>query len=726
MQCSAQVDAEEAETLSANNFSARTPPGEMMSSLESSFQGESGNMSDFEKGVREGSAFAHCCTVPTPDSAVRGNVFFTPLSPGEAKLVSNDAETEFGNCNIAPTEIGYINVARNNKSSIVASIIATEDFYQSGSHGYDMKVAPNIATINIATQNTHVCQNAQNCKTNEDVTINIPEIATEAQKSDKILQDLSHENVRHNSNEIEMENNVAGNIATHDVAVSNDVIDQNVHKRKSKTDLYMKNCNNATEDQKMETNDKSKNPKILILDFVNYKEVYFSEIRKVLLEKTSIRSYKMKLLANKGISILFSNERAKKLAEELLLERFDSQLKKKKSFNDKKFFEIECRLPEYILPEHVVNAINASHYVRRKYGSVIFFMPSLNSAAKIIENGALVKNTFLEFKLFVFSPKLQSCLNCGSVAHSNCSLSALDKEHLICVHCHSEEHSSESCPVLKAKIQDAKSRKKQTYAEALKGQAATRKIVPPPPITNAKLRLLTSRKATETSSADSLSSTTTPIASKSTDVSLPLNIENLIIKIVSVIFNHLKLPGNEKEITSIVLNSLNNNSNTPLEPKPTEFVNREPVPAIKSILKKPKKPSPLKERSSRYSKVIASLPKKSIVRKRDDEPMSDNDANDTGYDSSYDDFLEELQNLRRKKRVSFSGKVIPTGHYYAKCACGFVLFEQSGFLEHFTNSSDTSKCSMLCRCEGTFLYDETIGSLSAAAFAEHVESDCKL
>ena len=61
-----------------------------------------------------------------------------------------------------------------------------------------------------------------------------------------------------------------------------------------------------------------------------------------------------------------------------------------------------------------------------------------------------------------------------------------------------------------------------------------------------------------------------------------------------------------------------------------------------------------------------------------------------------------------------------------KCACGFVLFEQSGFLEHFKNSSDTSKCSMLCRCEGTFLYDETIGSLSAAAFAEHVESDCKL
>jgi hypothetical protein len=163
-----------------------------------------------------------------------------------------------------------------------------------------------------------------------------------------------------------------------------------------------------------------------------------------------------------------------------------------------------------------------------------------------------------------------------------------------------------------------------------------------------------------------------------------------------------------------------------MEPKQIELVDPEPVPAIKSILKKPKKPSPFKERSSRYSKVIASLPKKSIVRKREDEPMSDNDANDTGYDSSYDDFLEELQNLRRKKRVSFSGKVIPTGHYYAKCACGFVLFEQSGFLEHFKNSSDTSKCSMLCRCEGTFLYDETIGSLSAAAFAEHVESDCKL
>jgi hypothetical protein len=416
-----------------------------------------------------------------------------------------------------------------------------------------------------------------------------------------------------------------------------------------------------------------------------------------------------------------------KLAEELLLERFDSQLKKKKSFNDKKFFEIECRLPEYILPEHVVKAINASHYVRRKYGGVIFFMPTLNSAAKIIENGALVKNTFLEFKLFVFSPKLQSCLNCGSVAHSNCSLSEHDKEHLICVHCHSEEHSSESCPVLKAKIQDAKSRKKQTYAEALKGQAATRKIVPPPPINNAKLRLLGSKKSTETSSsADSSSSKITPTASTSTDITLPLNIENLILKIVSVIFNHLKLPGNEKEITSIVLNSLNNDSNSPLEPKQIELVDPEPVPAIKSIFKKPKKSSPFKERSSRYSKVIASLPKKSIVRKREDEPMSDNDANDTGYDSSYDDFLEELQNLRRKKRVSFSGKVIPTGHYYAKCACGFVLFEQSGFLEHFKNSSDTSKCSMLCRCEGTFLYDETIGSLSAAAFAEHVESDCKL
>ena len=191
--------------------------------------------------------------------------------------------------------------------------------------------------------------------------------------------------------------------------------------------------NSATEHAK-----RCPNPKMLILDFkipANDKRL---EIHKVLIAKTNIRDFSIKLLPKKGISILFRSAGAQKFAKPLLEEHFKNDLQDRRlKFGMKKnVYEVVTQLPKGVNPEEVCKALDASSFKIRAGGMVVFYMKTAVAAQKTIDEGLLFGDFLLNFKPFIYAPRV-ACHACGSFEHKNCDL-------VICSYC-CGNHSSDSC-----------------------------------------------------------------------------------------------------------------------------------------------------------------------------------------------------------------------------------------------------------------------------------------
>jgi hypothetical protein len=234
--------------------------------------------------------------------------------------------------------------------------------------------------------------------------------------------------------------------------------------------------NSATQPTKRGTN-----PKMLILDFKNPENDKRLEIHKVLIARTNIRDFSIKLLPKKGISILFRSAGAQKFAKPLLEDHFKTELQDRKlKFGMKKnVYEVVTQLPKGVNPEEVCRALDASSCKTRAGGMVVFFMKTALAAQKIIDDGLLFGDFLLNFKPFVYAPRV-ACQSCGSFEHKSCDLvicSYCCGDHAFadcpedaimkCKYC-KESHNSLHCPIYAERKKDAFNRKKQSYADILK------------------------------------------------------------------------------------------------------------------------------------------------------------------------------------------------------------------------------------------------------------------
>lgn len=234
------------------------------------------------------------------------------------------------------------------------------------------------------------------------------------------------------------------------------------------------------------------NPKMLILDFKERNESNLLQIQRVLTRETNIRAFTMRMLSRNGISILFRNERAKTFAEEILLKKLDAILMKRKPkesyISTKRTFQVAAILPIDIQPEAIAKRIKASKFITRGFNKFIFFLNTIEEAKLLIENGLIIEESFVNFFPFVFNPRI-ICRDCGSLEHKSCNDSKClncagnhgtedcdAMETVYCCYCRSKEHNPDQCSVYKEKLSKAKSNKKKSYAEALKGSSSNQSI----------------------------------------------------------------------------------------------------------------------------------------------------------------------------------------------------------------------------------------------------------
>jgi hypothetical protein len=119
----------------------------------------------------------------------------------------------------------------------------------------------------------------------------------------------------------------------------------------------------------------------------------------------------------------------------------------------------------------------------RAGGMVVFFLKTASFAQKIIDEGYMFGDFFLNFKPFIYAPRV-ACGSCGSFDHKSCdtvicsfcagshdSSSCSKESPMKCKFC-GESHESDKCPLYAERRKMAFDRKRQSYADILKKSAS--------------------------------------------------------------------------------------------------------------------------------------------------------------------------------------------------------------------------------------------------------------
>lgn len=218
---------------------------------------------------------------------------------------------------------------------------------------------------------------------------------------------------------------------------------------------------------------KAPNPRILLLDFADSKSLpvpNLKAVRNILISHTQIRSFNMKILERGGISILFSNPKAKAYAEKIIYEKLGNSLKRRGFLQTKSTFEVVTNLPTDVDLELLSKGLNSTKSVKLAQNKVVFSLQTKEQAVQLINDGYLFRNYQLEFKPFTFKPRI-AC-KCGSIHHTTCSVDLFPSNlpattSAVCVNCRKTDHSSKECPLYIEKLKVATENKKKSYAAAL-------------------------------------------------------------------------------------------------------------------------------------------------------------------------------------------------------------------------------------------------------------------
>ena len=498
------------------------------------------------------------------------------------------------------------------------------------------------------------------------------------------------------------------------------------------------------------TGKKIQNPKMLILDFIIISQDNIRLVNKILHDYTPIRKFSMKTLTKGGISILFTSETAKKLAEPILLEQLKDKLKIKGFMNNKKFFEIISYVPSYVEIEELSEAINADHFLNR-YGKVVFFMKSLNAAKDLVENGFLFRDTFFNFEIFVFKPKI-GCQNCGSFKHFQCEAKDTKSGSTVmyCRHCYSTEHNSFKCVIYLDFLKEAKAKKRKTYAEAISAPSSIS--------TSSKKKIgATSSKSQFIQRKENY----TIHENKSSNNFFKNMYENplsFITTIVSSVLMILNNPANPEDISSAIMKSFESVQNqkssdyTKLDDETIPEINSQIWPSLSksnsvdfsnldsSSSKKIKPAIPKKKMEnlpSKYSnlKDKNAIPLDNVINHISNSAEKKNEINTdskTRYSNAIQEKSKEMQGIETRSLYTISeeedddksmelNKILKGN---AKCTCGHQYVIGSGAKSHLSRKkpcSDNPK--FVCSC-GSFNLSLKNWTETYGKFNKHLKHEC--
>jgi hypothetical protein len=483
----------------------------------------------------------------------------------------------------------------------------------------------------------------------------------------------------------------------------------------------------TVDDSILEPSTISRNPRMLILDFLMPSPDNLRVVNATLIEQTQIRKYSLKYLKNGGVSILFASEQAKRLAEPILLTKLENKLKRKGFMNTKKLFEVSVSLPKQIDRQKLMESIHAERYVERFGNQVVYFMRSLEAAKQLISDGFIFDNFFLMFKAFVFKPKV-GCKTCGSLQHVFCELSNERDETKECIHCGSEEHVSVKCALYETAVKEAKANKKKTYASALSSSAVHGK------------QIYSATIAAKSTSRSSL------ISQASTDTSLTKNQApkaslELITQIVSAVLIVLNVQKDPAQISKAVYEGLR-----------ASFTEAAPVNPIVTSASEEKE-WPVLEPTVKKSKVEVVKAKKSVTFKLDTKDVAkkakengkvnfeldilDQNVQEKEYKqvkTRYAQAIVEKGNAMQGVEVSqleenvqdtcLADEVVPFGN--AHCACGHLFSAGSGAKSHLSRKKPCSdKPEFICTCGSMKLSIENWSTSYYGRFITHLKTKCR-
>jgi len=490
---------------------------------------------------------------------------------------------------------------------------------------------------------------------------------------------------------------------------------------------------------------KNVNPRILLLDFETSTKDNIRIVNNILRDYTQIRKYSLKLLTKGGISILFSSEQAKKMAEPILITRLGNKLKVKGFMKSKKLFEIITCIPKQVDREELKIALDADRFIERFGNKVVFFMKTLESARGLINDGFFFNDFFLTFELFVFKPKI-GCRTCGSLDHSNCVAEETNMDASQCYHCSSTEHSSFKCAIYLDILKEAKENKKQSYAAALLCSSSSQK-------TQKKIPMDSSSRINQRSSAKKSSPTSiSPV--DELNVSLITTVVKSVLLILNVSSDIDVINAAIRKSLSEVITNQNSASSNTIDEKtwPSLNKNNSNNPSIYTTAIKEKNGAMLVEepvaataQCTFSSKVLKPLTSLSIKEKLKTTKKSLSWADHEGHQLSH---IRKIENRDSEKKTSRYAKpisekassmdVIETdtdlemnnddalNFTYGKafCRCGHPFKVSSGSKSHLTRKiACCDYPGYVCECKAETL-DLSNWTSNFGLFKKHLKSKC--